>query len=114
MDIELTARQYQQQALAWWSSLGPDGPYYVWLVGGVFAAVLWLWFCHRMIRSILGHRKFRGTWYNADQLEVLVKMIDEDNAKGNRVMKHDEMALLRLWRFGSSKAGVSDYAKGYH
>jgi len=112
MDIELQGRAYIAQLLEWWHS-GGDGPYYAWIVLGVALLLFLAWMWHRLIRKILGHRKFRGTWYNTDQLEVLVKMIDEDNAKGNRVMKHDEMALLRLWRFGSSKTGLSDHVSGY-
>lgn len=60
-----------------------------------------LWFSHRVIRRLLGHVKFRGTWYNEEAVAQLVKMIDEDSQRGNRVMRHDEMSLLRKWRFGS-------------
>lgn len=112
MHVDLWIQQAQFDVLAWWKSLGPDGLYYVWLVGGVLFFVAWAWWSHRFIRKLLGHSRFRGSWYNAEQMEVLVKMIDEDNAKGLRVMKHDEMRLLRTWRFGREGIGM-DRGAGY-
>lgn len=112
MNLELMLQEYQSKAVQWWASMGPDGPYYLWLAGGLLMFFAWAWFAHRLMRKLSGHRKFRGTWYNADQFEVLIKMINEDNAKGNRIMKHDEMSLLRHWRYGRDGVGM-DRSAGY-
>lgn len=113
MNLDLLLQEWQGRALAWWSSMGSDGPYYVWLAGGVVLFLAWAWFVHRLMRKLLGYRNFRGTWYNEEQFEILVKFIDEDNHKGHRVMRHDEMQLLRHWKYGTAKTGVSDHVSGY-
>lgn len=93
--------------------LGPEWQWNLWAAGGVLLLLLWGWWAHRMVRRALGYRRFRGTWYTQEQWEVLIKMIDEDNASGHRVMQHDEIEILREWRTGS-KAGVGfDRSSGY-
>jgi hypothetical protein len=83
--------------------LTPDQLYNLWAAGGFALFVIWCWWSYGWIRRLAGHRKFRGTWYNAAQYEVLIQTIHEDSASGRRVMQADEMAALRLWRFGSAK-----------
>lgn len=94
---------FRDQILAWYQSITPDQWYYAWVISGFVMAVAWLWWAHGVIRRSLGHVNFRGTWYNAEQAEELVKQLDEDVQRGNRVMRHDEMSLLRRWRFGTDK-----------
>lgn len=105
-DIELWWQRGTQSALAWWQSLGADGPYYLWLGLGIAGLLAWLFISHRVIRRLLGHRKFRGTWYNEQQFEVLLKVLQEDQQSGRRVMRHDELRLLRQWQFGGSGEGM--------
>ncbi len=112
MNIGLLFAQWQAKGLGWWHSLSPDTVYYVWAGSGGLLFLILVWFSHLVIRKALGHRKFRGSWFNEDQFEALLKIIEEDCARGNRVMKNDEMQLLRRWRFGSGKS-ISDRAKGY-
>ena len=77
--------------------------YWVWLIGGAVWFIGCGYALYVRIRVGLGHVKFRGTWLDSDQHAELVAMIDEDSKRGNRVMRHDEMSLLRRWRFGSDK-----------
>ena len=98
-------------ASAWWDSLSGDQLYVLWLVGGVVWFGFSVWLAHVVIRGALGHVRFRGTWYDARQFQTLLLSIQEDVHRGNRVMRHDEMALLRRWRFGSAR-GLSDGVKG--
>jgi hypothetical protein len=82
----------QQERFMVWCALG--------LVGGACVA----WMSHRLFRRLLGHTLFRGTWYDARQSEALVKQIDADIVGGGRVMRRDEMRLIRRWRFGRDTA----------
>ncbi|MDO8262147.1 MAG: hypothetical protein Q7T21_02870 [Gallionella sp.] len=112
MHLDVWLAQRQAQALAIWQGLTPEDFYNLWLAGGVLWFGFLFWLSTRIMRKALGHVLFRGTWYNAAQWEVMIKMIDEDNQRGHRVMKHDEMNALRIWRFGSAKT-ISGGAKGY-
>jgi hypothetical protein len=114
MNIDLQAWQKiaELKVIAWWNSLTYDDFYNAWLVVGVVLFLFLAWLSHLIMRKTLGHRKFRGTWYNVEQYETLIKMIDEDSTRGNRVMKADEMKELRIWRFGSAK-NISSRTKGY-
>lgn len=112
MNIDLWLAQVQAKAIALWHGLTPDDHFNLWAASGGILFLMLLWFSHFVMRKALGHRKFRGTWYNEQQFETFIKMIDEDSARGNRVMKSDEMDALRLWRFGSTKS-ISSRAKGY-
>lgn len=86
-----------------WYQAGGDGPYLLWLSSGLFYMLILLIVGCRLVRRILGHHKFRGTWYNEKQLQELLMMIYIDQQKGNRVMRHDESDLLRRWELGSTK-----------
>lgn len=92
--------------------LTPDQLHGIWIAAGAVLFISWVWWSYGFIRRCAGHIKFRGTWYNAEQHQALLKMIDEDNAKGFRVMKHDEMALLRKWKMGDTKT-YSTKKSGY-
>lgn len=63
------ALPYWQKALAWWYSLGPVGPWYAWLAGGVIGFLIWLWVSYRFIRHLLGHRKHHGAWFRPNEFE---------------------------------------------
>lgn len=112
MHIDVWLAQCQAQVLAIWQGLTPEDFYNLWLAGGVVWFVFLFWLCYGIMRRALGHIRFRGTWYNARQWETIIKMIDEDNQRGHRVMRKDEMDALRMWRYGSSKS-ISSGAKGY-
>lgn len=111
MDIDLKLAQWQKQATQALQSLSSEDLYNLWLVAGAVLFAVLAWVSYRIMRKALGHQQFRGTWHNENEIEVLVKMIDEDCQRGNRVMRHDEMSLLRKWRFGSNKA--IGHGKGY-
>ena len=111
MDLEYTIRTAPQKVAEWWEAIPYEDKYNLWLLVGVLLFLAWLRLSYRVIRKALGHLYFRGTWYNAEQTEVLVKMLDEDCARGNRVMRADEMRVLRMWRFGR-EGGVLTPRKG--
>ena len=94
---------FRDQILTLLSLVTPDQWYTLWVAGGGALFLLWGWWAYGLLRRAAGHVKFRGTWYDHEQFETLIKMIDEDSTRGNRVMQHDEMALLRKWRFGTDK-----------
>jgi hypothetical protein len=108
MDLRFHLDEWQGRALDWYDSLGPWVPYFVKVACGVLFLIAFTWFVYRAARKLLGHRCFRGTWYNGKQFQELLKIIDEDCTRGNRVMKHDEMKLLRQWRLGGSGEGLAD------
>ena len=112
MDLTALLARAQEKAADVLASLTLDDLYNAWLAGGVVLLVVLGWVSHRIMRRALGHTLFRGTWYDETQFETLVKMIDEDVKRGNRVMKNDEMRLIRKWQYGSGKS-ISDRAKGY-
>ena len=112
MDVRYLLDQWQGRISDWYDSLGPWGPYYVKVACSILFLIVFTWFVYRMARKALGHHRFRGTWYNGRQFQELLKIIDEDCRRGHRVMKHDEMKLLRKWRLGGSGEGVADKATG--
>lgn len=105
---------FVQAALDYWHFLGPAAPYYLWLAGGLLGLLLWLWLSHKFMRQLLGHRKFRGTWFTEEQLQELVNILHEDQARGRRVMHRDEILLLREWTQGKHYRGLGlDRSDGY-
>ncbi len=112
MNLEPFFSRLLTESLAWLDTFGANGRYYAWLTLGLLALLFWVWLAHRVMRKLLGHRQFRGTWYNEEQFQHLLKLLDEDCAKGLRVMRHDELKLLRQWSLGTTR-GISDGAKGY-
>ena len=112
MELRYLFDEWRQRLFDWYDSLGPWGPYYAKAVGAVLFLIAFAWLVYRIARRLLGHRRFRGTWYDEKQFQELLKMIDEDCARGHRVMKHDEMKLLRQWRLGGSGEGLADKVSG--
>jgi hypothetical protein len=112
MPYDLWLMQLPTRIIAYWQSLTHDDLYNLWLAGGAVWFLFLLWFSSIVLRKAFGHKKFRGTWYSEDEYETLIKLIDEDSTRGNRVMKKDEMDALRIWRFGTTK-NISSRAKGY-
>jgi len=96
------------------SGLGANGLWYLWFGAGVLGAVCFLVFAYWLIRRLLGHRKWRGTWYSASQFAELVQILWEDQCRGHRVMRHDEIKLLRKWQTGSVKGLGFDRIAGYY
>jgi len=93
--------------------LGAESLYYIWMAAGAMGLVAWALFAHRAIRRIAGHRKFRGTWYSPAAWEGLLNILDEDQRSGNRVMRFDEIKLLREWRQGSEQGIGFDGRNSY-
>ena len=112
MDLMAWSIRIQSRLVQFWGALTPDDLYQAWLAGGVVLFFVLGWVSYRIMRRALGHTLFRGTWYDEQQYEELIRMIDEDVRCGNRVMKADEMRAVRKWRFGSEKS-ISDRATGY-
>jgi len=102
MDVTIWLYQTQQRAGEWFNSLGPDDFYMAWLASGVVLFAVLARISYLIMRRALGHRRFRGTWYNEIEFEVLLKMIEEDIESGRRVMRHDEMTLYRSAKLGWS------------
>lgn len=86
----------------------------IWLGVGVVGLIAWGYFSHLLIRKLLGHRKWRGTWYTEFELQELVNILWEDQASGHRVMRRDEIELLREWTQGKDYKGLGlDTRDGY-
>ncbi|CAG4883759.1 conserved protein of unknown function [Georgfuchsia toluolica] len=107
MDALLAFCQTKIQFFCSWYSAGGSGPYYLWLSIGALFLLLLAIIAHAVMRRLLGHRKFRGTWYNEYQFQQLLKMTYDDQQRGHRVMRHDEMQLLRAWECDRTDWGVS-------
>ncbi len=71
----------------------------LWLGVGSLLLLVWLWWSHKLIRRTLGHVQFRGRWFDEQQARILIKTIHEDAQRGNRVMKEDELNLLRQYPY---------------
>ena len=112
MDFMAMSIRIQARLADFWQSLTPDDFYKAWLAGGAVLFIVLGWVSYRIMRRALGYTLFRGTWYDEQQFETYIKMIDEDVKRGNRVMKADEMRAIRRWRFADDRS-ISDRAKGY-
>ncbi len=96
-----------------WYQAGGDGPQLLWWSSGFFFFAALALIYHWLLRKILRHRKFRGTWYSERQFEVLLLQIREDQEKGNRVMRADEIQLLREFELGTRRGYISrDFGSG--
>lgn len=114
MELFSFVTQYLPLAADWWHSLGYAAHYYMWLGSGVVGFLVWLYFGHMLMRKLLGHRKWRGTWYNEHQYQELINILFEDQASGRRVMRHDEISALRDWTQGERFRGLGlDKSDGY-
>lgn len=94
---------YLDVARAAWDLLDYATRRNVWMVSGLVGALLVFVVWYRWFRCLLGYRKFRGTWYNSHEMQQLVNILSEDQDKGNRVLQHDEVQLLRQWRTGDHR-----------
>lgn len=104
---------YFDQMLGFWYQLDHATRYNIWLSLGAAGLLTYLYVCYRLIRWILGHQRFRGTWYTPHQMQQLVNILDEDQASGRRVMQHDEIRLLRQWKYGTGSGLGFDRADGF-
>ncbi len=82
MDMTALLARTQLKAAEMMASLTPDDLYHAWMGGGVVMFFVLGWVSYRIMRRALGHTKFRGTWYNAEQFETLIKMIESSAATG--------------------------------
>lgn len=92
--------------MAWWDSLGPSGPYFAWVIGGVCLFAGWAWISYRILRRVAGHRILRGAWYNDAQYRQLMQLLHEDQQSGRRVLSYEEIAALRKYRYGDTVKDV--------
>lgn len=88
---------YLRQALAWWYSLGPQGPYYVWLVAGAIGFLIWLWLSYHLVRRLLGHRKIYGVWFRPGELDPLLDRL-ELSEKNGTILHARDVNLLDRYR----------------
>ena len=102
----------KEKAFGLLDRLSPVDLYNIWLASGVVMFLVIGWWSIGRMRRAFGHHKFRGTWFSETAWSTMIKMIDEDCQKGNRVMRADEMAALRKWRFGDTKV-ISSGKSGY-
>ena len=70
--------------------------YYAWFVAGILGAAAYGWGGYRLMRRLLGYRKFRGSWYNDRQYRQLLQLIYDDSRRGV-AMRDDEVRALRAW-----------------
>lgn len=102
-DVENLILTYFPDLTNWREAFTYDVLYAMWSVSGVILFLVWAVWSYNLMRRIMGHVKFRGTWYSGKQLEAFIKMLDEDCSTGRRVMQYDEMSLLRQWKYGDTK-----------
>jgi len=88
---------YWRQALAWWHSLGPQGPYYVWLVAGAFGFLIWLRLSYYLVRRLLGHRKIYGVWFRPGEIDLLLDRLELSEKNGTLIHAR-ELNLLDRYR----------------
>lgn len=103
---------YWRQAQVWWSSLGPNGPYALWLVAGILGFSLWTWAAYLATRRLLGHMKIHGVWFRPGELEPLLDRL-EQREKGGTVLTLQDVNLLDKYRpdrkLHLKKIGDSDF-----
>ncbi len=105
------SRDWLDAALRSWHALGYELRYGIWLGVGLLVLAVMLISSYYLLRRLAGHHKFRGTWYSASQFAQLLNMLREDHRKGHRVMRPDELKLLRHEMFG---AGFKPLFRGKH
>lgn len=114
MELHALAAEYLILVTDWWHALDFSYRYYAWLAAGVALLLLWLYASHRLMRRILGHRKWRDSWYTESEYQELINILYEDQRSGSRVMQHDEIEALRDWMYGSSFRSLGlDKRDGY-
>ena len=94
--------------------LGPDAARWAWVGAGIALALVWCWAAYRILRRLLGHRRFRGTWYSAASYGQLMQVIWEDQQSGHRVLSHEERTALREFMYGRDlKPVIRNRGGGY-
>lgn len=88
---------YRVQVLTWWQSLGPAGPYYVWLGSGVLGLVLLACFSYFVMRFAFGHRKIRGVWFRPGELDDLLDRLTQLERDGV-ILDVQDVQLLDHYR----------------
>lgn len=100
------------EAAQLWQSLGHETQYWLWGALGVLLLLLIFVPGYYLLRHLAGHRKFRGNWYNAEQFQALLEVLMEDHRNGTRVMRYDELKLLRAEMLGPGFKPLFDSAHG--
>jgi hypothetical protein len=85
------------QIIAAWDLLPFDVRYAVWLASGLLLLLCLIFLSYRVIRYSIGHRKFRGAWFNDVAFANLLNSILRDQKESGRVLEHDELRLIRRY-----------------
>jgi hypothetical protein len=103
---------YLRLVLAWWSSLGPGGVYYVWIAAGILGLMLWAFVSYQLVRRLLGHQKVFGVWFRPGELDPLLDRLEEI-AKNGTILQARDMAILDIhrpgWRPHLKRFGEGDF-----
>jgi hypothetical protein len=102
-----------EQIINYWNSLPHDVLFWIWLGSGFLFLAITAYLWYRLMRRILGHRRFRGAWFNAQEFEALVDNIIERQQETLRVLDHDELLLVRERHGGRIKPLHSAKFGGY-
>lgn len=86
---------YLQSLADYWYSLPFDTRYTLWLAVGIFILSLASLLAYRLFRAALGHRKFRGVWYQPEDFQRLLDGLLTDQRESNRALQYDELQLIR-------------------
>lgn len=88
---------YSRQVLAWWHSLGPQGPYYVWLASGIIGFLILASIAYQLIRRLMGHQKIYGVWFRPGQLDELLDRLQLSEKSGT-ILHSRDVDLLDKYR----------------
>ena len=83
------------QIASFWHQLPYDQRYSIWLCAGLLSLSFLLFFNYRLIRYALGHRRFRGEWYNEADYQLLIERVIERQKYTSRVLDPDELEIIR-------------------
>jgi hypothetical protein len=88
--------EYALKAVSdYWYSLPYEIQHNLWLgLGTAFFLVSGFCF-YRLMRYALGHRRFRGVWYNRARYHQLLIDIHRHQQETARVLAHDELEAIR-------------------
>lgn len=101
---------YIRQLQAFWQSLGPNGPYLVWLATGILGLGVAMWASYQLIRRLLGHQKILGVWFRPGELDPLLDRLQASEKNGTILNVRDVQLLdqfrpdrkLHLKKFGDA------------
>jgi len=88
---------YWRMVLAWWHSLGLQGPYYVWLASGVLGLLILIWAAYQLIRRLFGHKKIFGVWFRPGELDPLLNRLEQSEKNGT-ILPLRDVTLLDMYR----------------